>query len=77
MMRDAAAAGLGLAMLPAFIAAPAIKAGDLTAVPLDVAPDEEYLYMAHAQGRDPSAKLRALRDCLKEAFGDPPYWDAV
>ncbi|HEX2812555.1 MAG TPA: LysR family transcriptional regulator [Sphingopyxis sp.] len=77
MMRDAAIAGLGLAMLPAFIAAPAIKAGDLTAVPLDVAPDEEYLYMAHAQGRDPSAKLRALRDCLKEAFGDPPYWDAV
>jgi DNA-binding transcriptional LysR family regulator len=77
MMRDAAAAGLGLAMLPAFIAAPAIKAGDLTAVPLDVAPDEEYLYMAHAQGRDPSMKLRALRDCLKEAFGDPPYWDAV
>jgi len=77
MMRDAAIAGLGLAMLPAFIAAPAIKAGELAAVPLDVAPDEEYLYMAHAQGRNPSAKLRALRDCLKEAFGDPPYWDAV
>lgn len=77
MMRDAAIAGLGLAMLPAFIAAPAIKAGELAAVPLDVAPDEEYLYMAHAQGRDPSMKLRALRDCLKEAFGDPPYWDAV
>jgi DNA-binding transcriptional LysR family regulator len=75
MMRDAATAGLGLAMLPAFIAAPAIKAGELAAVPLDVAPDEEYLYMAHAQGRDPSMKLRALRDCLKEAFGDPPYWD--
>lgn len=35
MMRDAAIAGLGLAMLPAFIAGPAIKAGELVSVPLD------------------------------------------
>ena len=33
--------------------------------------------MAHSQGRDPSAKLRALRDHLKDAFGDPPYWETV
>ncbi len=75
MMRDAAIAGLGLAMLPAFIAGPPVKAGELVAIPLDVAPDEEFVYMAHAQGRDPSAKLRALRDHLQKAFGDPPYWD--
>ena len=23
-----------------------------------------------------SAKLRALADCMREAFGDPPYWEA-
>lgn len=75
MIRDAVAAGLGIAMLPAFIAGPAIKAGKLVAIPLAIAPDEEWIYMAHSQGRDPSAKLRALRDHLKEAFGDPPYWE--
>lgn len=77
MMRDAAIAGLGLAMLPAFIAGPAIKAGELVAVPLDVEPDEEFLYMAHAQGRNPSAKLRALREHLVGCFGTPPYWNMV
>lgn len=77
MIRDAVAAGLGIAMLPAFIAGPAIKAGKLVAIPLAIAPDEEWIYMAHSQGRDPSAKLRAMRDHLKAAFGDPPYWDAV
>jgi DNA-binding transcriptional LysR family regulator len=75
MIRDAVAAGLGIAMLPAFIAGPAIKAGKLVAIPLAIAPDEEWIYMAHSQGREPSAKLRALRDHLKEAFGDPPYWE--
>lgn len=77
MIRDAVAAGLGIAMLPAFIAGPAIKAGKLVAIPLAIAPDEEWIYMAHSQGRDPSAKLRALRDHLKVAFGDPPYWEAL
>ena len=31
--------------------------------------------MAHPGGRRPSAKLRALADCLRAAFGDPPYWE--
>lgn len=77
MIRDAVAAGLGIAMLPAFIAWPAIKASKLVAIPLDLAPDEEWIYMAHSQGRDPSAKLRALRDHLKQVFGDPPYWEVA
>lgn len=75
MMRDAAIAGLGLAMLPAFIAGPAIKSGALVAVPLDVKPAEEFIFMAHAQGREPSVKLRALVDHLRRTFGSPPYWD--
>ncbi|TCU38584.1 hypothetical protein EV129_104188 [Rhizobium azibense] len=31
--------------------------------------------MAHPHGRNPSAKLRALADHLKETLSDPPYWD--
>lgn len=77
MIRDAVAAGLGIALLPAFIAGPAIKAGALVPLPLDLAPDEEWIYMAHAQGREPSAKLRALKDHLLGCFGEPPYWDAT
>jgi hypothetical protein len=33
-------------MLPAFIAGPAIKAGELVVVPLDFAPAAELIYMA-------------------------------
>jgi hypothetical protein len=31
--------------------------------------------MAHPEGRNPSAKLRAVADHLRKTFGDPPYWD--
>ncbi|GAB0119972.1 LysR substrate-binding domain-containing protein [Acidisoma sp. 7E03] len=75
MMRDAAIAGLGLAMLPAFIAGPAVKAGDLVAVPLEAAPAPDFLFIGHAQGREPSTKLRRLVAHLRECFGDPPYWE--
>jgi len=77
LMRDAAIAGLGLALLPGFIAGPALKAGDLVAVPLVFEPAAEFIYMAHAQGREPSLKLRKLVEHLRQHFGDPPYWDAV
>lgn len=75
MIRDAAIAGIGIALLPSFIAGPAIKARQLRLITLDVAPLPEWLYMAHPEGRQPAAKLRALADCLRQAFGDPPYWD--
>ncbi|HVJ43911.1 MAG TPA: LysR family transcriptional regulator [Dongiaceae bacterium] len=76
MMRDAAIAGLGIALMPSFIVGDAIRAGSLTQIQLDVAPLPEWIYMAHPEGRHPSAKLRALADCLRQAFGDPPYWDS-
>jgi hypothetical protein len=31
--------------------------------------------MAHPEGRRPSAKLRALAEHLRAAFGNPPYWE--
>lgn len=77
VMCGAAIAGLGLALLPAFIAGPAARAGDLVVIPLDVEPLPEFIYMAHAQGREPSVKLRAMVDHLRKAFGDPPYWDVT
>lgn len=76
MMRDAAIAGLGIALLPVFIVGAALAAGTLRAIDIGVPAEQEFIYIAHPAGQHPSAKLRALAVWLKEAFGDPPYWDA-
>jgi LysR substrate binding domain len=75
MMRDAAKSGLGIALLPTFIAGPAIRDGSLIEVDIGYKPEAEFIYMAHSEGRNPSAKLRAIADHLRRAFGSPPYWE--
>ncbi|MFS8111286.1 LysR family transcriptional regulator [Rhizobium jaguaris] len=75
MCRDAAIAGLGIALLPAFIVGPAINQGLLVEIDVGYKPETEFIFMAHPEGRNPSAKLRAIADHLKKTFGDPPYWD--
>jgi DNA-binding transcriptional LysR family regulator len=75
MMRDAAIAGLGIALLPMFIAGSAIEAGNLCVVEVGARAEDEFIFMAHPEGRRPSAKLRALAEHLRAAFGNPPYWD--
>ncbi|MGV2181888.1 LysR family transcriptional regulator [Rhizobium rhizogenes] len=75
--RDAAIAGLGIALLPAFIAGPSVNEGLLVEIDVGCRPEPEFVFMAHPEGRNPSAKLRAIADHLKKAFGDPPYWDTL
>jgi DNA-binding transcriptional LysR family regulator len=75
MVLDAATAGLGIALLPTFIAGEAIRAQQLQVIDLGAKPEAEWVYLAHAEGRQPSAKLRALADHLRKAFGDPPRWE--
>ncbi|WP_406857727.1 LysR family transcriptional regulator [Alsobacter sp. KACC 23698] len=75
MMRDAALAGLGIALLPRFIVYADIQSAHLNVVDVGVQPETEFIHLAHAEGRRPSAKLRAFADCLRRAFGDPPYWE--
>ena len=77
VMRDAAIAGLGLALLPTFAIANARQSGELRVVELEVEPESEFVYIAHPEGRRASAKLRAMADHLRSAFGDPPYWDGA
>jgi len=76
MMRDAAVAGLGIALLPIFIVSGALAAGILRVVDVGLEAEQEYIYIAHADGRHPPVKLRALAAWLRDAFGDPPYWEA-
>jgi DNA-binding transcriptional LysR family regulator len=75
LMRDAAIAGLGIALLPMFIAGAAIEAGHLRVVDVGAEAEKEFIVMAHAEGRRPPAKLRALAEHLRLAFGTPSYWD--
>jgi DNA-binding transcriptional LysR family regulator len=75
MVLDAAIAGLGIALLPTFIAGEAIRAGRLRVIDLGAKPEAEWIYLAHAEGRQPSAKLRALAEHLRRSFGDPPRWE--
>ncbi len=74
-MRDAAIAGLGIAWLPTFHSHQAIRAGALEMLDIGVSPDVTPITIAYQNGLGTSAKLRALIDHLKRAFGDPPYWD--
>lgn len=75
MLRAAAEVGLGICMLPSFIAAPAIEAGTvepiLTAYPLE----EGALHAVMPPGRAATARVRALIDFLVERFGPEPAWD--
>jgi DNA-binding transcriptional LysR family regulator len=77
VMRDAALAGLGLALLPSFIVGEELRARKLVVVDLGVGVEAEAIYVAHPEGRRASAKLRAFVSCLRDAFGDPPYWEVV
>jgi len=76
MIREAAIAGLGIALLPSFVVGAAIKAGELQVIEIGMAPEQEFIYVAHPDRQHPSAKLRALSDHLRDTFGSPPYWDA-
>ena len=69
MMRDAALAGLGIALLPLLIARAGCSSR-LGIVNIGVQPDPECIYLAHPQGRRPSAKLRAFADCLRQALAN-------
>lgn len=74
-MRDAAIAGIGIAWLPTFHSHQAIKAGTLEMLDIGIDPDVTPITLAYQSGLGASAKLRALIDHLKLAFGNPPYWD--
>lgn len=75
-MRDAAIAGLGIASLPTFHSHDAIKSGALEVIDIGVDADATPISIAYQNGMPPAAKLAALIDHLKRAFGNPPYWDA-
>ena len=75
MLRDAAIAGLGLCLLPTFIASPALTVGTLEPLLRDFPVDEAALHAVMPPGRATTARVRALVDFLVARFGPEPAWD--
>jgi DNA-binding transcriptional LysR family regulator len=75
MLLAAARKGLGLTMLPSFIAAPAIEDGGVEVVLGGHPLEEGALHAVMPPGRAVTARVRALVDFLVERFGPEPSWD--
>ena len=75
MLREAAEAGLGLCLVPSFIAAPGLHAKRLEPVLQDYELAHGALHAVMPPGRAATARVRALIDFLVKRFGPEPDWD--
>lgn len=75
MLRAAAVAGLGICILPSFIAAPAFEKKELEALLVDFPLEESGLHVVMPPGRATTARVRALVEFLAGRFGPEPSWD--
>lgn len=75
MLREAAIAGLGVVILPTFIASPAIRDGKLETLLADYPLEENGLHVVMPPGRATTARVRTLVDFLAARFGPDPDWD--
>lgn len=75
ILREAACAGLGIVLLPTFIASPAIQSGKLEAILRDFPLEDVGLHVVMPPGRATTARVRALVDFLAARFGPEPDWD--
>lgn len=72
-MRDAAIAGLGLAVLPVFIVAKALANGELINALTEPRPVDDTIYAIYPHTRHVAQKVRAIIDHLVQALADPPW----
>ncbi len=71
----AAVAGLGLSVIPTFMAWKEIENGNLVYLMSDFTFPNLNAYAVYPQTRHLSKRVRAFIDTLVEAFKDEPYWD--
>jgi DNA-binding transcriptional LysR family regulator len=75
LMREAAIEGLGVALLAAFLLEEPLQNRSLRVIDVGAEPESATVFVAYPQDLRESPKIRALTAWLREAFGDPPYWD--
>jgi DNA-binding transcriptional LysR family regulator len=75
LVREAACAGLGLCLLPNFIAGPALQNGSLERLLADFPLEEVALHAVMPPGKAITARVRALVEFLAARFGPEPSWD--
>jgi DNA-binding transcriptional LysR family regulator len=75
IMRDAALAGMGVALLPSFMIHVEVRQGLLRRIDVGLEPEGTEIHLVYPKAQEPSAKLRALINHFKDVFGTPPYWD--
>jgi DNA-binding transcriptional LysR family regulator len=75
LIRAAAAEGLGICILPTFIASPSIASGELEMILRDYPLDDGGLHVVMPPGRAVTARVRALVEFLAKRFGPEPAWD--
>ncbi|MBV6415751.1 MAG: HTH-type transcriptional regulator DmlR [Steroidobacteraceae bacterium] len=74
-MREAAIAGLGLVVLPSFIAVDALRAGTLVNAAPALRPLAQQIWAIYPHSRHPSRKVRAIIEHLRKAFRDGALWE--
>ncbi len=77
VLRDAALEGLGIALLPTFIAGSALQSGQLVSIMADYEAAELDIQLIYPMHRHLSAKVRAFNAFVCDRFGDRPYWDLI
>ncbi len=77
VLKSAAAADQGIALLPTFIVGEALQAGTLRTVLPDYEPPPIVLSAMYPRHRHLSAKVRLFIELLEQRFSGRPYWDLV
>ena len=75
LMRDAAIAGLGVALLPTFLLDVPVRERTLRVLDVGAEGEGATVHIAYPEHLRTSGKIRALTAWLREAFGEPAYWD--
>jgi DNA-binding transcriptional LysR family regulator len=76
LMRDAAVAGLGIALLATFLLEAPLKKRALKVLDVGAEAEGATIYIAYPEHLRSSGKIRALTAWLRQSIGDPAYWDA-
>ncbi|MEO1574075.1 MAG: substrate binding domain-containing protein, partial [Pseudomonadota bacterium] len=77
VLKAAAVAGQGIALLPTFIVGSDLQAGTLRSALGDYPPADLSLAAMYPRHRHLSAKVRLFLELLEQRFGGRPYWELV